>query len=72
VDELLPFALGAAAVAVLGPARRRVVPVAKAVGRAGLAVTGATVVGVSGVVNAVIRGERKGESKKAEPAAATS
>ncbi|MGH9290736.1 MAG: hypothetical protein ACRD0V_20965 [Acidimicrobiales bacterium] len=60
MDEPLPLPLGALALAMLDPARRRVVPVAKAVGRAGPAVTGATMIGVSGIVNAVFREVRTG------------
>lgn len=54
MEELLPLALGAAVVALFRPARRRVVPVGKAIGRAGLG-TGAVVVGgAADVVNALV------------------
>jgi hypothetical protein len=73
MDELvLPLAAVAAVTALVAPARRRVVPVAKAVGRAGLAVGGATVVGGRGIVEAAVRGEsRRSETKTASTPAAS-
>ena len=62
MDEVLlvavPVALIAAVAAMVKPARRRVVPVAKAVGRAGIGVVGVTAVGAGGIVDAAIFGER--------------
>jgi hypothetical protein len=61
MDEFLPLALPLAAAAVVtalvAPARRRIVPVAKAVGRAGITMGGAVVLGGRGIVDAAIRGE---------------
>jgi hypothetical protein len=63
MDELLlvvvPVALVAAAAAVVKPARDRVVPVAKALGRTGTAVALVTASGTRGVVDAALHGERK-------------
>jgi peptidoglycan/LPS O-acetylase OafA/YrhL len=61
VDELLPFAVGAAVVALFRPARRRVVPVAKAVVNGGVGIAAATVVGAANVVRAVIQGDASQE-----------
>jgi hypothetical protein len=59
MDELvLPVAAVAALATLVTPARRRVMPVVRAVGRAGVSVVGATVVGGRGIVDAAIRGER--------------
>lgn len=61
MDEVLivavPVALIAAATALVKPARKRVVPVAKAVGRAGVGVVGVTAVGALGIVDAAVHGE---------------
>jgi hypothetical protein len=59
MEEIWPFALGAAALVLVRPLRRRVKPVAGAVVRAGLGLVGASVVGVSGVANAVVRGQAR-------------
>jgi len=63
MDELLlvavPVALVAGVAAFVKPARQRVMPVAKAVGRAGVAVAGAGVAGTLGIVDAAIHGEGK-------------
>ena len=59
MEEIWPFALGAAALMLVAPVRRRVKPVAGAVARAGLGLVGASVVGIAGVANAVARGEAR-------------
>jgi hypothetical protein len=63
MDELLlvvvPVALVAAAAALVKPARERVVPVARALGRTGAAVAVVTASGTRGVVDAAIHGEGK-------------
>jgi hypothetical protein len=63
MDELLlvafPVALVAGVAAFVKPARRRLMPVAKAAGRAGVAVVGAGVAGTLGIVDAAIHGEGK-------------
>ena len=59
MEEIWPFALGAAALVLVPPVRRRVKPVAGAVVRAGLGVVGASVVGISGVAKAVVRGQAR-------------
>lgn len=77
MDEVLLFALPLAAVAAVAalvrPARQRVVPVARAVGRAGAAVGGTAVAGGRGVVDAAMHGEgeRERESQPESPAART-
>ncbi len=76
MDEILPFALplaaAAAVAALVRPARERVVPVAKAVGRAGAGVGGATVAGGRGIVDAAMHGERGAEApEQAERGEAT-
>jgi hypothetical protein len=84
MDEVLLFALPLAAVAAVAalvrPARQRVVPVARAVGRAGAAVGGTAVAGGRGVVDAAMHGESRpegqggegaGESQPESPAART-
>jgi hypothetical protein len=59
MDELvLPVAAVAALATLVTPARRRVMPVVRAAGRAGVSVVGATVVGGRGIVDAAIRGDR--------------
>lgn len=61
MDELLlvavPVALVGAVAALVKPARERVVPVAKAVGRAGVGMAEVTTAGARGVVDAAIHGE---------------
>jgi hypothetical protein len=58
MDELvLPVAAVAALATLVTPARRRVMPVVRAVGRAGVSVVGATVIGGRGIVDAALRGE---------------
>ena len=61
MDELLlvavPVALVGAVAALVKPARERVVPVAKAVGRAGVGVAEVSAAGARGVVDAAIHGE---------------
>lgn len=68
MDEILLFALPLAAIAAVAalvrPARERAVPVAKAVGRAGVAVGGATVAGGRGIVDAAVRGEGRAEGQQ--------
>jgi hypothetical protein len=71
MDELiLPVAAVAALATLATPARRRVVPVVRAVGHVGVSVVGATVVGGRGIVDAAIRGEsatdaqRTGDSRR--------
>lgn len=63
MEELLlvaiPVALVAAAAAAVKPARERIVPVARAVGRTGAAVALATASGTRGIVDAAIHGEGK-------------
>jgi hypothetical protein len=63
MEELLlvaiPVALVAAAAAAVKPARERVVPVARAVGRTGAAVALVTASGTRGIVDAAIHGEGK-------------
>jgi hypothetical protein len=56
MEEIWPFALGAAALMLVAPVRRRVKPVAGAVARAGLGLVGASVVGITDVTIAVVRG----------------
>ena len=67
MEELLlvavPVALVAAVAALVKPARQRVVPVAKAVGRAGVGVAEVTAAGALGVVDAAMHGE--GQQPKA-------
>jgi hypothetical protein len=65
MEEIWPFALGAAALMLVAPVRRRVKPVAGAVTRAGLGLVGASVLGITDVAHAVVRG-------KARPAGDTS
>jgi hypothetical protein len=69
MDEVLlvavPVALIAAAAALLRPARQRVVPVARAVGRTGTAVASVTAAGTRGIVDAAIHGE--GSEKSGTP-----
>ena len=78
MEELLlvavPVALVAAVAALVKPARQRVVPVAKAVGRAGVGVAEVTAAGALGVVDAAMHGEgkqSKAPSTRAETAPAT-
>jgi hypothetical protein len=59
MEEMWPFALGAAAVLLVRPVRRRVKPVAGAIARAGMGLVGASVVGAAGVAKAVVRGEAR-------------
>lgn len=63
MDDLLlvavPAALVAAVAAFVKPARERVMPVAKAVGRTGVAVAEVTAAGTRGIVDAAIHGEGK-------------
>jgi hypothetical protein len=63
MDELLlvavPVALVAAVAGLVKPARQRVMPVAKAAGRAGAAVAEVTAAGARGIVDAAIHGEGK-------------
>jgi hypothetical protein len=69
----VPVALVAAVAALVKPARQRVVPVAKAVGRAGVGVAEVTAAGALGVVDAAMHGEgRQSEapSTRAETAPA--
>jgi hypothetical protein len=54
---LAPLALGAAALLV-GPVRRRVMPVARATGVAALGLVGAATGGIGGIVDAAVRGDR--------------
>lgn len=67
MDELLliavPVALVAATAALVKPARRRIMPVANAAGRAGLAVAEVSVAGARGIVDAAIHGESKQAQK---------
>jgi hypothetical protein len=77
MDELLfvavPVALVAAAAAALfKPARQRVMPVAKAAGRAGVAVTEVSVAGARGIVDAAIHGEGKQNERRSDGARAES
>ena len=78
MEELLlvavPVALVAAVAALVKPARQRVVPVAKAVGRAGVGVAEVTAAGALGVVDAAMHGEAKrseASSSRADTAPAT-
>ena len=75
MDEVLlvavPVALIAAVAAMVKPARRRVVPVAKAVGRAGIGVVGVTAVGAGGIVDAAVHGERPRSGRGDSPPATT-
>ena len=68
MDELLfvavPVALVAAAAALVKPARERAVPVAKAVGRAGVGVAEVTAAGARGIVDAAIHGESRGSEAR--------
>lgn len=59
MDDLpvVPMIAGAA-VLIVGPLRRRVVPVTRATGRAGAFVVGATLVGARDIVAAALLGER--------------
>ncbi len=57
MDELVAFALGATAVALFRPLRRRVIPVAKAVGRAGTGLVAVAVTATVDVVGAVVHPE---------------
>jgi hypothetical protein len=70
MDEILPIAIPLAALAavaaIVRPARERVVPVAKAVGRAGAMVGGATVAGGRVIVDAAARGEGPAEGQQPE------
>jgi len=70
MDEVLLFAVPLAAIAataaLVRPARERVVPVARAVGRAGAAVGGTAVAGGRGVVDAAMHGEGRPEGRRAE------
>ncbi|HET6954215.1 MAG TPA: hypothetical protein VFI47_27875 [Acidimicrobiales bacterium] len=58
MDDLpvVPLVAGAA-VLLVGPLRRRVLSVAKATGRAGAGVVGATLIGAGQIVGAAVRGE---------------
>jgi hypothetical protein len=60
-------AAGAAAVLILRPLRRRVVPVTKAAGHAGLGFAGATVSGIDGIARALITGHTRGETPPGQP-----
>ena len=78
MDELLlvavPVALVAAVAALVKPARQRVIPVAKAVGRASVGVVEVTAAGALGVVDAAMHGEGtqpEAPSTRAETAPAT-
>lgn len=74
MDEILPFALPLAAVAAVAalvrPARERVVPVARAVGRAGVAVGGTAAAGGRGIVDAAMHGEGRGDGEQEKEAEA--
>jgi hypothetical protein len=75
MDELLlvavPVALVTALAAVVKPARERVVPVAKAVGRAGVGVAEVTAAGARGVVDAAVHGESASSGGRSRRAGAT-
>lgn len=70
MEENRPLALPRAAVAAVAALVRRVreraVPVAKAVGRAGAAVGGASVAGGRGIVDAAKHGEARAEAQREE------
>jgi hypothetical protein len=76
MEELLlvavPVALVAAAAAVVKPARERVVPVARAVGRTGAAVALVTASGTRGIVDAAIHGEGARSGGRASSSSTTS
>jgi hypothetical protein len=57
MNEAIPFALGAAAVVLIRPLRRRVGPVARSTLAAGLSVATAVVGGATGIVTTAVRGE---------------
>jgi hypothetical protein len=60
---LAPLALGAAALLV-GPVRRRVLPVARATGAAALGLVGAAAGGIGQIVDAAVRGDRPDRSDR--------
>jgi hypothetical protein len=72
VDELIPFALGAAVVALIRPARRRVIPVTKAVGKAGLGLVAVAVGGTADVVKAVVHPDGRGAAPTPSSGSSTS
>jgi hypothetical protein len=63
MDEMLlvavPVALVAGAAALVKPVRHRIMPVAKAVGRAGVGVAEVTAAGAVGIVDAAVHGEAR-------------
>lgn len=61
---LAPMVAGAA-VLLVGPVRRRVLPVARATARAGAGVVGATVVGTFGILGAAVRGDASADTPSA-------
>jgi hypothetical protein len=61
---VVPLVAGAA-VLLVGPLRRRVLSVAKATGRAGAGVVGATVIGTRDIVEVAVRGERVSDGQPA-------
>ncbi len=63
MEEMWPLALGAGAVLLVPPLRRRVKPVAVAVARTGLGLVGVSVTGAVNVATAVVRGEPQAAGK---------
>lgn len=67
MDEVLLFAVPVAAIAVVAaltrPVRERAAPVARAVGRAGVAVGGTALAGGRGIVDAAVHGESRAEGE---------
>jgi hypothetical protein len=57
MDEALPYVLGTAAIVLVRPLRRRVVPVARTVVAATIGVGAAVAAGAGAVVSAAVRGD---------------
>lgn len=66
METLVPLAIGGAVIALFAPARRRVVPVAKAVAHVGTGIAGVTVAGMKEIAGAAVRGEETPGEPSAE------
>jgi len=64
MEEMWLLALGAGAVLLVPPVRRRVKPVAVAVARTGLGLVGVSVTGAVNVATAVVRGEPQAAGRR--------